>query len=374
MNYRFNRVQSLCKWQALIIIGALLHPTIGSSAEQNSITEINFDKTLLSPDGTFTEQSLPKFLAQAYREKKVNLDDFSKEECLKAKKMDVQGSFNTLQLFLVTSTCRPSKASMYIIKEAKNGFDEAVSLKAIEKYPGMKELLAPNTPPKGLPSLALPLAYFSYANPSGYGLHYIAAMPSAKGKVLCSLVNEFRNNQSPQNAERIKRAYKILGTEMANFHKRFSKPVPGSKIGKTVPHGDFHCFNVFYDELGGHFTFIDNETMAASLKNLVTPDDDLLKLFLGLFSTSEPEARKDIIKGVNLKTWYDLAFKNFIEGYLDAYKPTEQKQVLQDLKKIFNSTKKFPWMHIEASELQKMRKTYINPIFDEIDNQRFSKK
>ena len=235
-------------------------------------------------------------------------------------------------------------------------------------------MLAPGTPPKGLPSVALPLAYFSYPGPNGYALHYIAAMPAAKGKVLCQLVNEYRNNKSPQNAERIKRAYKILGTEMANFHKRFMKPVQGAKIGKTIPHGDFHCFNVFYDEIGGHFTFIDNETMAASLKNLTSPDDDILKLFLGLFSTSEPQERKEIIKGVDLKVWHDLAFKSFMEGYLDAYKPDEQKQVLADLKKMFNAPSTFPWLHIDAAELQRIRTSYINPVFDAIEKQRFTKK
>ncbi len=351
------------------------YPAASQTQQNNTnkdIIEITFNKSLLDQDGTFTEQSLPKFLAQAYQEKKLKDAAFTKEACLKAKKMDVHGSFNTLQLFLVTSTCRPSQASMYIIKEAKNGLSESTSLQAIAKYPKMKELLAPGTPPKGLPSIALPLAYFSY--PAGYGLHYIAAMPAAKGKVLCSVVNEYRTNQTPQNAERIKRAYKILGTELANFHKRFSKPVSGTKIGKTVPHGDFHCFNVFYDEIGGHFTFIDNETMAASLKNLQAPDDDILKLFLGLFSTSEAAERKDIIKGIDLKVWHDLAFKNFIEGYLDAWPTAEQPQVLQDLKKMFNSSKLFPWLHIDAAELQKLRTTYINPVFDEIEKQRFTKK
>lgn len=336
------------------------------SEQTDPAHKITFDSSLLEPDGTFTEASLAKFLAKAYNEKKLVNEDFSKETCLKAKKMDVQGSFNTLQLFLVTATCRPTQASMYIIKEAREGLNETMSLKAVEQYPGMKELLAPGVPPKGLPSVALPLAYFSYASPSGYGLHYIAAMPAAKGKVLCELVSAFRDNQSPQNTERIKRAYKILGNELANFHKRFMQPVSGAKIGKTIPHGDFHCFNVFYDEIGGHFTFIDNETMAAALKNKVNPADDILKLFLGLFSSSEPDARKDIIKGIDAKKWHDLALKNFIEGYLDAYAPADQKQVLLDLKKMFNSDAKYLWLHIDAARLKEIREKYVNPVFNEI--------
>jgi len=354
-------------------LGLLGYPATTPS-EQNDIPQINFSSSLLAADGSFTEQSLPKFLAQAYNEKKLTHPDFSKEACLKAKKMDVQGSFNTLQLFLVTATCQPTTASMYIIKEAKSGLEEAMKLKTIEKYPGMKELLAPKTPPKGLPSIALPIAYFSYPSTSGYGLHYIATMPAAKGKVLCQLVNDFRLNQSPQNAEKIKRAYKILGVEMGNYHKRFMQPIAGAKIGKTIPHGDFHCFNVFYDEIGGHFTFIDNETMAASLNNLQTPDDDILKLFLGLFSASEPEARKEIIKGIDLKTWHTLSLKNFIEGYMQAYNAPDQKQVLLDLKKMFNTNDQFPWLRIDPKELQKLRTNYINPIFDTIEQEKFGKK
>ncbi len=334
------------------------------------VPEIAFDKSLLEPDGTFTEKSLPKFLAKAYSEKKLLNEDFSKETCLKAKKRtikDLEGSFNTIQLFEVTATCRPGPASMYIIKEARNGLDETLSLKEIEKYPGMKELIAPAVPPKGFPSIALPFAYFSY--PAGYGLHYIAAMPTAKGKVLCEIVTAFRDSQTPQNAERVKRAYKILGTELANFHKRFMKPVPGAKIGKTIPHGDFHCFNVFYDEIGGHFTFIDNETMRAFLNNLAIPSDDILKPFLAPFSTSESAARKDVIKGIDLKKWFDLAFKSFIEGYLDAYAIADRKQVLQDLKKMFNSNEQYPWLQIDAAKLQELRTKYINPVFDEIQKQ-----
>src|SRR5579863_9171457 len=90
--------------QMFTIITSLFHYSQTNTA-QNEIKEITFDKSLLEPDGTFTEQSLPKFLAQAYQEKKLTNPDFSKEECLKAKKMDVQGSFNTLQLFQITSTC-----------------------------------------------------------------------------------------------------------------------------------------------------------------------------------------------------------------------------------------------------------------------------
>ena len=343
---------------------------IQASNIKDVIKHVSINPSLLEYGGHFNEKSLPIFLSNAFKEKKITNADFAKESCLKAKRLDVEGSFNTLQLFLVTSTCQPKEASMYIIKEAREGLKEAVNLNAIVEYPGIKELIPPKMPPKGLPSIALPVGFFSYTNG---GLHYIIAMPAAKGNVLCHLVNKFRDDQSEKNAERIKRAYTILGNEMANFYKRFSKPLTGSVIGKTIPHGDFHCFNIFYDEIGGHFTLIDNETMADSLKNLQTPSDDILKLFLGLFSETEPGARKDIIKGIDLKKWHDLALKNFLEGFISAYPAAQQKQVLMELKKMFNNNISLPWLRIDGSYLQSLRKNYINPVFDAIEKKRFSK-
>ena len=346
----------------ILAIAGFLYGISGTLVVAQPIERIHFNMSLLESDCIFTDKTLPKFLAEAYNEKKFKNEDFNSETCLNATKMGTEGSFNTLQLFLVTSTCRPGKKSMYIIKEAREGLKEATSLQEIAAIPGMKELLAPNTPPKGLPNIALPLAYFSYGlenSGNQYGqppIHYIAAMPAAKGKALCEVVTAYRDNKSVQNADQIKRAYKILGNELANFHKRFK-----------IAHGDFHCFNVFFD--GMHCTFIDNETMAEHKKDL---SDDIVKPFLAFFSTTESDARKNIIKGIDLKVWHDLAFKNYIEGYLDAYKPDEQKKVFQDLKKMFNSNNTFPWLKISAAELQKIRTTYINPVFAEIEKKRFA--
>jgi len=322
------------------------------------------DKSFLESSGAFTEASLPKFLAQAYNEKKLKNDAFSKEACLKAKNLGTQGGYNTLQLFLITSTCHPKEASMYIIKEARSGLDEATKLRTVEEFPKMKELIAPKIMP-GLPTIALPFAYFSY--PDTKSIHYLATMPAAKGKDLSTLITEFKNNQSSQNKEILNRAFAILGKETANFHKRFMKTEKGKILGKTVVHGDFHTFNLFFDPIGGHFTFIDNETIANSLNNLASPAVDLVKLFFMPFSinTSYQQFR-DLINGIELKTWLEIALKNFITGYKDAYKQTEQQQVLQELKKMFNDRFTIQWVDFDDNQLSDLRKNYINPIFDEL--------
>lgn len=330
------------------------------------IRSMTFDTNLLQPNGSFTESSLPQFLAQAFDQKKLNNPDFSKAACLKAKNLGTQGGYNTLQLFLVTSTCRPSQASMYIIKEARDGLDEATKLKEIENLPRMKEIIAPQVI-KDLPTIALPIAYFSYPDKSA--LHYIAAMPAAKGKPLSDLIIMFRDNQTPQNTETLNRAFHILGKETSNFHKRFMNQVSDKIIGNTMAHGDFHFFNLFFDEIGGHFTWIDNETMAKSMLNKVSPSVDFVKLFFMPFSLNRDYKQFwDLIKGIDLQVWFDVALKNFVIGYADAYKQGQRKQVLEELKQLFNAPFTIAWVDFNDNQLDEIRTKYINPIFDALIN------
>ncbi|HLC07588.1 MAG TPA: hypothetical protein VJJ26_05410 [Candidatus Babeliales bacterium] len=328
------------------------------------IKKMNVDASFFNESGILTETSLPKFLAQAFSEKKLTNMDFSKEACLKAKNLGTQGGYNTLQLFLVTSTCQPTAASMYIVKEARHGLDEAIKLATVAEFPKMKDIVAPKIVP-GLPTISLPVGYFSY--PKNNAIHYIAAMPAAKGKDLATLINKFREDQSEKNKELLNRAFLILGKETANFHKRFMQAEKGKKLGKTTVHGDFHVFNLFFDEIGGHFTFIDNETIANSLKDRVSPSVDLVKLFFMPFSTNQDYQQfRDLIQGVDLQTWYSIALKNFVTGYKDAYPANEQKQVLQELQKIFNDPFQIAWVDFYDEQLKEMRAKYINPIFTEL--------
>jgi hypothetical protein len=323
-----------------------------------------FDTKQLNSDGSFTEQSLPKFLAQAYKEQKLRDPNFSKEACIKAKSLGTQGGYNTLQLFRVTSTCTNGQAALYIIKEARDGIGEATNLKLVENLPGMKDIIAPKVK-NGFSSIAIPFAYFAY--PDKQAAHYIAAMPSAKGKALNDIIDQFRKNQSEQNKETLNRAFQILGKETANFHKLFSKPVKGKILGLTLAHGDFHLFNLFFDEIDGHFTFIDNETMARSAQNRVSPSVDITKLFFMPFSSDDTYQQfRDLIKNIDLKVWHDIAIKNFALGYASAYPQNQQKQVLEELKKILNDPFEIKWVHFNGNQLTQIRKKYINPIFDEL--------
>ena len=322
---------------------------------------------LLTSHGNLTEDGLASILTQAYSEGRLKNKDFNAKQCLNIKSLGSGSGYNTVQLFLVTSTCTPStQPLLYIVKESKKGLEESTNLKKIDEYPGMKDIIAPKIV-KDLPTVSLPFFYFSY-HPHHQNIHYIATMPAAKGAVLFDLLNEFRDNQSTANAERIKKAYYILGKELGNFHKKFMKPTPGKVLGATVAHGDLHVHNIFYDEATGHFTFIDNETMVRCFNKLKVPKIDFMRLIFPPFSSNDTIYQfKEIIKGVKPGTYLNLTLTPFIKGYISAYNAQDRKQLLRDLREIFT-------MHIEAKPLNfdpqyihQVVNDYINPIFDAIE-------
>ncbi len=104
------------------------------------------------------------------------------------------------------------------------------------------------------------------------------------------------------------------------------------------------------------FTLIDNETMAYYLNNPITPAADIIELFIIPFIIN-PEFQhfRDLIKGVNIKEWWDLTLKNFLLGYLESYKPAEHKQVLQEIKNMF-ATFRIPWTQFKRKKLQHIKK------------------
>jgi hypothetical protein len=326
---------------------------------------IDFDHSLLSPQGILTEQSLPIFLTQAYTEIKIHHKDFSNAKYLNIHKLHIFTTFYTLQIFLVIFFDDNNCTSTYIVKEAKNGASEAQHLQAIEMHPGIKELIIPAIPPQGLPSLILPFAYLSYRNQKNH-IHYVTIMPAAKGISLESLIAQFRDNQSQHNVAKLARAYNTLGYELGNFHQYFMETNQSIKIGKTIIHGDFHCSNIFYNETENHCTFIDNETMAHSLEAATDAGCDIVKLFFDFFSI-EPNSRKNMIKGVDLALWHDISLKSFVKGYLSSYELGDQMQVLKELKAIFNTDYHFSWFNFPPKLLQKLRAVYINPIFESLE-------
>jgi hypothetical protein len=316
----------------------------------------------LEPEGRVRETALAAMLAQAFKEKKLG-KDFSASSCMTAKALSAAGSFNTIQLFAVQSTCTSRTPASYIVKEAREGIREATALREIELFPGMSDLMPPKKPPAGNLNVALPIAYLSYQD-SYRDTHYLAIMPSAKGSVLCDVIKDLRKNAQTFK-EKIGVVYANLGTQLANFHQKIKRP---SSIYKVITdgawHGDLHCLNAYYDMNDNLATLIDNETIAATLKNPGSPEDDILKLFLAAFSKWEAKERKDYMDGMDLATWFNSAFSSFVDGYARAYPAPAYRQVLGDLRAMFNKEKMPSWLSIAPEQLKELREKYINPIID----------
>jgi len=324
-----------------------------------------FDPSQLRVNGYFTEKSLIQFLAQAFREKKLKHADFSAADCLTAKSLGPQGGYNTLQLFLVYSACDNYIESKYIVKEARDGLNDAIQINEIKQLTELRELSGPDVK-SGLPSLALPLAYFAY--PYKNTIHNVSVMPVAKGKALSDLVLQFRDDQSTDNRIMLSKAFLTLGKELANFHKLFSTTVRGSILGETVVHGDFHLLHPFYDKSNDHFTFIDNTSIEQSIKQHQSPAVDIVKLFFMPFSDGNAYKQfKDLIDRIDLKVWHEIAVRNFVLGYSSTYALRERKTVLDEIRKIFNNPFTIEWVDFDDDQLQEIREKYINPIFDDLN-------
>ena len=331
--------------------------------ETVAVSKMSIDPSSLNPDGTLTTDGLATVLVQAYKEGKLKNKGFSDKKCLTVKSISTGTSYQTLQIFKVTSTCDPSIESLYFVKESKDSISETMNLKEVEEFGDMKSIMTPNIK-KDFPSLALPLFYFSY-HPVNQKVHYVATMPAAHGMVLCELLNQFRENQSPENTKRLEKAYGILGKELSNMHKQYVK----TNHGRMLVHGDLHCHNVFYDEKLGHFTFIDNETLVHAIEGSRSIVDDFIRLIFTPYSNSESLYNFDqLITGINPGTYFNVTLKPLLQGYISAYStPAEQKRILLELKGMLTSDLKDGFFTFDTKYLQQLSKDYITPICNEIE-------
>lgn len=330
------------------------------------IDRINFDQSKLQ-NGKFTEQSLPQFLVQAYNEGKLPFKEFSNINCLTAQNLYKGGGesgFQTSQLFLLTSTCNTTApASRFIIKGIAKGMEEAYRLERLRNFPGIQDLISPNVV-AGFPSLSIPLAYFVY--PYGQSVNYISKMPLAPGKQFVEYIEKYKANPSAANKEQLARAFQIMGVQLANFQKKFMQPVAGKILGNTLAHADLHWLNIFYDDIQGHFTFIDNETMESSLQNRRAAYIDIVQFFFfpqlgGLFSKW--------LQGLDQDAFYEMAASNFAQGYVSVYPANQRLQLLKELKDILNNYNSAGHVSWASEKLKSLRVNGINPALDKLINQ-----
>lgn len=73
-------------------------------AQEKIFRPVKIDASYFLPDGSLADTKLAQWLSDAYKEKKLNNAAFNSPTCLKVKNLGTGGGYNTLQLFLVSST------------------------------------------------------------------------------------------------------------------------------------------------------------------------------------------------------------------------------------------------------------------------------
>jgi len=341
------------------------------AAPQASVPSVELDNSLYNEEGELLEGGVDAVLEKLHHEKKLMGEAFTKQSCMNAKNIGSKGGYQTRQLFLLTSTCKPHETLQYIIKEPATDH-EIDALKAIAAYAPLQPFIAPNKR-KGFPILALPIAYFSY-QAEGH-THFIEIMPRAKGESMFDLVARFRDNQTPANLAKIKVMFRNFGKQRSLFHRRFMQPPEDAAkheddemhnkiLRGTITHQDLHYNNAFYDEKTGELSLIDLESMNNSLHHPTSPWKDLTEPFWLQFTTNFPNF-SGLIKGINVDTWIDISLKEDMEGYLESYTPAERLQAIEELRKMFNDLSILGWGEWDEKQLPGLKKK-VNAVFDQL--------
>ena len=64
-----------------------------------------------------------------------------------------------------------------------------------------------------------------------------------------------------------------------------------------------------------------------------------------------------------MNLWHSIMFKHIIMGYSEAYKPTERKQVLEELYAMMNSPHGLIKARYDLKAWEERKQKFINPIF-----------
>ncbi len=181
-----------------------------------------------------------------------------------------------------------------------------------------------------VPKISLYESVFSYSV-SGKRYYYIL-LEAATGKAFMDIVkdgvaelgNIDRKKYKEMKESSISKAYGILGTKLANLHRRnmkkSTKKDKGGILRKTIIHGDLHYENVFVD--GDVISLIDPESMRKSATGkLADPGHDIAKMIL--FPVAVPKKSLNIKgmgkKGISKRIFIYATAKPFLKAYIKVF-------------------------------------------------------
>ncbi|MBX3456732.1 MAG: phosphotransferase [Candidatus Paracaedibacteraceae bacterium] len=321
-------------------------------------------------DGVFNSQGLKDFLVSTSMNNKFRAPDintyFREAKCLEIKQLG-DGGKQTLQIFLISAMkrCglgfRHEPPRFWVLKETKK-FGEVKNLQTLMASPvAAFDIKKTNRNPQ-FPAIAFPVETFTYVDINRTP-HHMLLMDAAPGLPFAKIIQS-------KDLEKLNQASQLIGERLGALHKTFMQPSKNKILGPTVVHGDLHSNNIFVDQTSGIVTLIDVETFVKSFDTLSTPAVDLFMLYG--FATSHIQTTQRIAHGLSQEEWHNNFFKPFLQGYVSNWPTSSRKEILKELKSMFNSiltlNKIFKNRFIAISYPNFIYgvKRYANPVFDQL--------
>jgi hypothetical protein len=230
------------------------------------------------------EESLQDFFYENYIQKKDNLG----KSCVQVTELKEKGE-NTEKLFEteITKDCLRNSISFnepdYIVKELKNGEIESTNLEIIKNAGILKKT-------NFYFKIILPFEIIKYKKQKNDDLSpdeytYFSIMEKAKGEDIYKIIET-------KDEDDIDLAMMAYGKALAQLHLSFidKDSIPENEEDlinnsiilqhafKSIVHRDPHWKNVFFNYKNNIISFIDNETMASSIKNHSPISIDILRV------------------------------------------------------------------------------------------------
>jgi|GEM_PF-2789942 len=167
-----------------------------------------------------------------------------------------------------------------------------------------------------------------YLDEKGEKLYFVV-LDTADGQPVIELFNKFANTDQKKWHNIMFSAGKALGelhwllSDQEQFKKININDLKLSDI-KTIPHGDLHLNNIFYDDKNNSVTFIDTGSMADSVREKKSPEAEF-SYFFGITKYLHTLGRYDFNK-------LNEDFASFADGYAQGF--SKNKELQEKIKNI----------------------------------------
>lgn len=223
----------------------------------------------------------------------------------------------TDQTFLVSYQTKADQTGL-IIREMNRGIEQVARLYCGQQTNALAPALYPYALEQSV-SLLFPVCYFSLKINTKERIY--AIIPQAPGRQLSEYMKLYKEHPNKELLNRSRNAYYQAGRALRIIHQSFATTDQNGSY-RSLIHGDFHHFHVFYDESTNRVSFIDNEYMAYFFVHKQQPTQDITNFFDETLGPNLTPAW--FYDGFNTHEWVESTLESFLSGYLSYASPQER--------------------------------------------------